>query len=163
MHSRILPSPAPLLSGRVYARFLLIALLIAAVVGVAGCGSRGPKNLLTGKVTLKGEPVNGSLAFIGPDSQEKVCPINPDSTYVIGDLPAGDYQVLVKPFGKAAGPAGAPTPVIPKDSAAMPGMPSGPSLGQGATPPAKYGKPGNGLTVKVTGSSKQTQDFPLEP
>jgi len=166
MHSRTLPSTAPPLSGRVHARFLLTTLLIAAIVGVAGCGGKGPANLLTGKCTLDGKPVNGELIFVGADGQQKSCPVNPDGTYVIGGLPAGDYQVLVKGMAKPAGMMGGPgarPPEIPKDAAAMPGMPSAAALGQGVDPPKKYASQGNGLTVKVTGASKQSQDFTLTP
>jgi len=163
MHSRILSSTAPPLSGRAHARFLLTALLIAAIVGVAGCGGKGPKNLLTGKVTLDGKAVNGELTFIGPDGTPRIAPVNPDGSYVIGDLPAGDYQVLVKAMAKPAGMIGAAPPIVPKDSSPMPGMPSGPTLGQGADPPKKYSTQGNGLTVKVTGASKQSHDITLTP
>jgi len=99
------------------------------------------------------------VTFVGPSGQQAIAPINPDGTYFLPDPPEGENQILVTGApGMAPKLPGVGTPT---GSPAMPGG-AAPEIKQGAAPPAKYGKPNNGLAFKVTGG-KQTFDIPLTP
>jgi len=152
MSSRQHPSfTGPLLGWARSCSFL--AFLLAVLVWGAGCGSKGPKNVVTGKVTLNGQPVAGTVTFTGGGGKEVNAPINPDGTYMIPDPPEGENQIVVKGFLGATGPLpGAEK--VPGGGLSTPGGALKPAE-MGANPPAKYGKPGNGLSFNVTGG-KQT-------
>jgi hypothetical protein len=133
-------------------------LLLAALLFVPGCGSKGPKNYVVGKVTVKGQPATGTIAFIGSDGKEVVSPIGPDGSYMIPDPPLGDAKIAVRGM---PGMISGPPPNTPKElTKDMPGNTSAPTMG--VPPPAKYANPTNGLTFKVTGG-KQTHDIDLTP
>jgi len=135
-------------------RLVALAALLAAV----GCTGTGTGNTLTGKVTLKGKAVAGSLTFIDPDGKElPPVPINPDGTYTAKNLPAGALTVLVKPL-----PGVATMRVTPPKNVVLPGnLPTGPAV-LGVAPPMRYATPAGRLQVQVTGGS-QTHDLPLGP
>jgi len=101
-----------------------LTLLIAAILA-AGCGEKQAANVVSGKVTLDGEPVSGTVVFIGADSKEASAPTNLEGAYKIENPPLGQCKVLVR------GMAGLTGTAPPKDA---------PSMGkQGAAPPPKYG------------------------
>ena len=81
--------------------FLLVVLFSAV-----GCGS-DPKNNVSGKVTFEDVPVAGTIAFIGADNQETSGFINPNGTYLVKDLPLGEFKVTIKGFPGM--PAGIPS------------------------------------------------------
>jgi hypothetical protein len=75
-----------------------------------------------------------------------------------GELMAG-LEDQARDFLAAAGAA----PVAPKGKVAMPAMANMPDIGpKGATPPARYSRPNNGLKFAVAEGS-QTFDIELEP
>jgi hypothetical protein len=126
-----------------------LVLLLAVTAGLGGCGPPNKVNdSVTGKVTLKGQPVAGEVIFVGSDRKEVGSPIGADGSYQIYNPPKGEVQILVKGF-----PGAAVEP--PKDAPPRPGA-------GGAAPPARYARPNNGLTMTVTGG-KQTHDVPLTP
>ena len=142
-------------------RTLGLALTALAIAMLAGCGSGGKdsKNQVTGKVTLDGKPVSGTVYFQFSDNKELTSPISPtDGTYQIIDAPSGQVKVSIKGGLGGAGPTSKPP--------AAKGAPEMPEMGGGAggvPPPAKYGSPTtSGLTFEVKGG-KQTYDIPLTP
>jgi hypothetical protein len=135
--------------------------LLAAILVVSGCGtSKGGNGKVSGKVTLGGKPVGGSVHFIGSDNKELSSPISgADGSYMIQGLPAGKAKIMIKGMAAAGGagaPGGAPVAEPPKD----PNM-KVPSMG--VDPPAKYASADtSGLTFDVDGKT-QTKDFELTP
>jgi hypothetical protein len=132
-----------------------LALCIVSLAAVSGCdGSKKAKNSVTGKVSLDGEPVAGSITFVSATNKEEVTPIKPDGTYLIENLPPGTYKVLVKSMlgGKLVAP--------PKDKGGAE-MPSMPGSSKGVDPPEKYASAtSSDLTFEVK-TGKQTYDIPL--
>jgi len=128
-----------------------LPVLLGAILGVFGCGSGegpAPTNAVTGKCTFNGNPVNGTVVFVGSDGKEVSTPVSPvNGSYTIVNPPTGDVKVAVR--GMAAS---LPPPPV-KD------MPAQQSLG--VAPPAKYADPNNGLTFKVD-KGRQTFDIPLK-
>jgi hypothetical protein len=139
-------------------RFFAIVLLASCFAITVGCGgsSKEPKNMVTGKVTLDGKPVAGTVFFQMPDNKEFTGLISLDGTYKIIDAPPGMAKVYIKGgLGGAATPQKSNTPEI-KGAAPI-------SAAGGAEPPTKYGSPStSGLTFEVKGG-KQTWDIPLTP
>jgi len=118
-----------------------------------GCSSSGKtaKVTVSGKVTLKGQPVQGEVIFIGPDNKEiKGVLHGTDGTYSIPNPPPGTYKVAVK--GLLGATPGGPQMTGP----GMEGMkpPTG--------PPARYASPDNGLKYEVTDAKTQTFDIELK-
>jgi hypothetical protein len=131
-------------------------LLLAAVLAGAGCGKKGPASTVSGKVTLNGKPVAGTVTFIGPDNREITAPINPDGTYTVANPPAGQVQVVVR---NLPGARPGMTPSIPRN-VSMPGNVTSASVG--LPPPMRYAWQNNGLAFSVTGG-KQQHDIILTP
>lgn len=84
---------------------------------VMGCGSkRNQGGVVSGKVTYKGQPVNGAtLRFYpvpgpGPDFS---IPAGQDGTFRSSGLPAGEYKIVVEPNQVPPG-GGREMPAIPK-------------------------------------------------
>jgi hypothetical protein len=128
------------------------------IVLAAGCGKKEPTSTVTGKVTLNGQPVAGTVAFVGPDNKQVTAPINPDGTYTVASPPTGQVRILVKSLPGAIPGA---KPIISADMArTMPVSTTAPATGQ--SPPARYAWPNNGLTFNVTGG-KQSHDITLVP
>jgi len=133
-----------------------LGLLVLALV--TGCpGTDSMKNSVSGKVTLDGKPVAGTVVFVGADGKEVgVSPIGPDGNYTIPNPATGPVKVLVKSMtaslgGGAIRPPGGPT------------MPDPAGTSQGVQPPAKYGaEKTTPLTFEVK-TGKQTYDIPLSP
>jgi len=132
-------------------------LLLATLVWVVGCGTRGPKNSVSGKVTLNGKAVGGSVLFVGPDGKDYPTSIDHTGTYTLVDPPSGECKVAVRGTGKSAMPA--------VESAGVGSMAPPPGVKQieeGVPPPSKYASPENGeLKFTVTGGN-QTYDIVLK-
>jgi len=129
------------------------------VVGTTGCGDgKGAKNSVSGKVTLNGENVGGTVTFVTVDTKKEfVSPIKQDGTYQIDNPPPGQVKVVVKGMGMGAT---VKPPPAGKDVAKMPEMPGS---AQGKEPPAKYAsEKTTPLTYEVK-TGKQTYDIPLTP
>jgi hypothetical protein len=126
--------------------------LVAAALLASGCGVR---STVSGKVTLGGQAVAGTVTFIGAEGKEFTAPINPDGTYTLTDTPAGAAQVVVKCFPGTAAPLAKRNPKLPQ----LPGTFTAPPA-PGVLPPARYAAPNNGLTLVVTGG-RQTFDIEL--
>jgi len=137
----------------------LLSLSVAVLAGVSGCkgGPKGPTDSVSGKVTLNGQVVAGTVVFVGADKQESTTPIGMDGTYKILSLTSGQYKILVKGSGLAPGGLKAP----PKGTG--PEMPSMPGSSSGVAPPAKYGSVATTpFSIDVTGGN-QTKDLELTP
>jgi len=146
--------PARLLCG------LSLALFIALLGGVSGCGNKGgAKVTVTGKVTLNGSPVAGQVTFHGPDGKDSLAvPTNSDGTYSMPDPPTGQCKVTVKPM---IGSSGLVKPPEVKDQK-MPDMPG--SAAAGVAPPPKYhNAQSTDLTYDVKATpATQTYDIQLQ-
>jgi hypothetical protein len=168
----------PLIHGVVNSRrtsFRLLTLFLAAVLVAVGCSGKGAKNSVTGKVTMNGQPVKGTVVFLGANS-EKQGGIEGDGTYYIQDPPLGEVTVLIKAYEKGAefggGGGSDKKPEIPqlkptKEKGVAPDTggrsPSLPEASGGVNPPAKYGKKDSSpLKITVKGSVKEKHDFTLE-
>jgi hypothetical protein len=74
-----------------------------ALVLVVGCGpKRDPQGTVTGKVTYKGQPVNGGTLKLykikGTAGDDILIPLSQEGTYSSADVPEGDYIVVVEPL-----------------------------------------------------------------
>jgi hypothetical protein len=141
---------------RLSASSCLLATVLLILGLASGCSEGGPANSVSGKVTLNGDPVTGTIVFVG-SGKEATSSIGLTGEYFISDPPLGDVSVLIKPNTSIPAPVGgAPGNA---DSAAMPGMPS---VKAAATPPAKYADASSGLKYTVA-AGKQKKDFELAP
>jgi hypothetical protein len=128
----------------------------AMCVFLAGCGKGASGDGgVSGKVTVGGSPVTGTITFIGSDSKEYSSPIGAGGNYQITNAPKGEYNVVVKGMG-----GGATNPALKGDASKTGDLAS--AGGGGTAPPAKYAKPDNGLKFEVTGA-KQEKNFDLTP
>jgi hypothetical protein len=130
------------------------------LVVAAGCGDSGPSNIVSGKVMLGADPVNGTIHFVGADGKEASSPIGPTGgTYSVVDPPTGEVTVLFKGGAIAAAPALQPAP----GAMTMPGGTATSKTGMtGVPPPAKYATAAGGIKYTVT-SGRQQKDFELTP
>jgi len=84
-------------------RILLVSIV---VLSLAGCGSKGGKSALSGKVTYKGQPVNGASLFLIPmsgEGKDAVIPVTQEGTFNVSGIPQGEYKVVVKPAETSSG------------------------------------------------------------
>ena len=124
------------------------ALVGAAVVLAAGCGSAEKPLDVTGRVTFKGEPVTeGSVQFIEDRTGRGAeVDLGPDGTYKASLFP-GDYKVVVTPPYMVDESQGIPNPYYKKVK----------------NIPAKYHSTDtSGLTAAVS-PDKATHDFNMTP
>jgi hypothetical protein len=100
-------------------------LLMAAACAIAGCnGSRN--NILTGKVTFRGQPVSyGSVIVLCEDGTLHTGNIQPNGTYSVTDLPAGPVKLAVI----------SPEPPDPQDQRPHPLPPGAPGAPPADLPP----------------------------
>lgn len=131
----------------------LLGLLVPVLIGCGGGSGTAPEpiavDVVSGKVTYKGEVVTGEIVFVGADKTESSAPIEADGSYQVTAPPKGDVQILVKAT------ASVPRPAISGKGGALKE-----SKGAGSTkPPAKYASLGNGLKFNVTGG---TQSFDID-
>jgi hypothetical protein len=78
--------------------------IVALSVGLlllAGCGPAGsPKGQVKGTITYKGQPVNGCALVLYPTAGEgssTLIPVNQEGAFQTGDVPAGEYKIVVQP------------------------------------------------------------------
>jgi hypothetical protein len=137
---------------------MLVRSLFAAAVfaTAAGCGapkSKEPDDVITGSVSLDGQPVNGTVMFFAVDGREYPGAISEDGKYKVLNAPKGDGRFLVK-SNLPSLPAGAPKP---KDAPPPPD-----NAGNGKQPPAKYAFAANAIKYSYAGG-KQNFDIELKP
>ena len=80
-------------------RQMRIPLLVIGIglIGIIGCGVDGSGNVVSGKVTLGGNPVEGgTITFSGKEKQQNMAPINTDGTYKIDKVATGPNQVTIQ-------------------------------------------------------------------
>ncbi len=133
-------------------KFLALpALVFSSLLFLAGCDSSsgGGKNGVSGKVTLDGKAVAGSVIFVGSDGKEVPVLIKTDGTYSV-DLPSGKYKVAVRSLGM---------PTIGTGKVAAAGTSAGDT---GAFAPVKYNAVDNGMSFDHAGG-KQTHNIELKP
>jgi hypothetical protein len=73
----------------------LVALLLT------GCGPKGKKTgVVTGKLTYKGQPVNGAALLLytasGGDTAVMTVPVSQEGEFRISDVAPGEYKVVVQ-------------------------------------------------------------------
>jgi len=129
-------------------RLLAIALLSIPLLGL-GCSNTKGKGELTGKVTLQGAGVDGTLVLIGTDKKEITGSIL-NGKYLVESPPKGEYDVVIRRNPGA------------KDPPKVKGAPGVVAAEAGVPPPEKYSKAGVIPKLNVTGG-KQSQDFELTP
>jgi hypothetical protein len=98
------------------------ALMIGVSVALTGCGPNyAARAVVKGQVTLDGKPLTyGIVTFRASDGRTGSATIDPKGIYTMNDAPIGDVAVLVS---------------VPKQTAAMKGMPGMPPAGTKAAPP----------------------------
>jgi hypothetical protein len=117
------------------------ALGVAVCLLLVSCAKKAPavRNNVAGSVKLGSAPLtSGMVTLHGPDGMTATGAVLPDGNYSIDDPPLGVCQVTVTP------PSGftSPNANAGDDSHAPPESRNSPI-------PAKYHKPGNGLSVDV--------------
>ena len=83
-----------------------ILLLSLAILPLMGCGSKRGQGVVSGKITYKGNPVNGAsllLIPVAPDGKESTIPVGQDGTFRTSGVPAGEYKVVVQPANVSSG------------------------------------------------------------
>lgn len=138
---------------------LLFAVLILPACGGKSGGLTGPTGTVTGKVTMKGQPVaNANIVFYGTRGDTAVGTLGADGTYSLRyqagfSVPVGDYRVAI-----TKGPApDAPVP-NPEDIMAKP-----PVAAVDKSIPDKYRDPGtSNLIAVVKEGSNSGVDFDLQ-
>jgi hypothetical protein len=148
-------------------RFVPAILLIGSFLIVSGCQSKGPKNIVEGKVSLKGGSVEGMVTFIGPDNKKASSPIGPDGKYQIAEPSLGENKITVESMGGALAAGGTKADMNPnlKGNKQVAGGGTGPKGGatMGNPPPPKYKDPDkSGLKFTVKGG-KEKYDIDLTP
>jgi len=145
-----------------FARRLSFLFLAGAVVWLAGCGGKGVKSNVKGKVLIDGKPAAGSIVFIDADGKKLSAPINgTDGSYNLLNPKKGLNKVAIEGGLSADVPGGKDIkPIVPetKEQKLTEGL-------TGGTPPHKlYGdvKTSN-LEVEVKGEKDQVFDIDLDP
>ena len=154
--------------------YWVFPLLVAAA---SGCTNPNTPAAVSGKITYNSSPVTGGTMTFQLAKEGPVYPhaINVDGTYSISDLPPGDYIITIetesinpdRPKQPIYGPpdgqkAAGPDPATPPTGTMPPGAASTAPVGTYLKIDPKYKDPKtSGLTVTVTGGSRQTKDLPL--
>jgi hypothetical protein len=80
----------------------IVTVSMAALL-LVGCGPKGPKlGVVKGTVTYKGQPVNGAALLLYPATDGQAAsftvPVTQEGEFRInpGDVPAGEYKVVVE-------------------------------------------------------------------
>lgn len=142
-------------------RAFCLVFLLASLSLVLGCGgeSGGPKNEVTGKVTLNDKVVAGTVVFVLANGKEAKCVIGPDGAYSITEIVPGQAKVYIEP------PAAGTGLVQMKDKAGkaqeMPKDGPG-TAGTGVAPPVKYRSAATSELAFEIKTGKQTYDIPLK-
>ncbi len=142
------------------AQRLRVAAGALALLSLIGCGGQAK---VTGKVTMKGTPLNGGQLLLTVNNQPQTTVIQPDGSYTFEKIPVGTYKVGVITVPPKPPPG--PAPKEMKMDASKMGGPAGavPDPGVKLMPiPAKYNDPEtSGLTLTVK-SGQHKQDIPLD-
>jgi len=147
----------------------LLALLLGILIVASGCNSKGGgvKDIVTGKVTYKGQNVAGNIYFVGSDGKEVGPGPIGGGLYTLPNPPRGECKVIIKPMpgmpagGGAGGQKHKPDGKAPGTKGGE--MPGGAApMDMGVEAPPKYSKlgPDNDLKATVTGG-KQEINFEL--
>jgi len=147
-------------SGRIMARLGLVLGLAFVLVTISGCPSNPVTTAVTGKVTLEGKPVAGTITFLGPENKSAMGPIM-DGKYTVSNPPVGKCKVTITGTGlpPPTGAVGVGKEIKDTDPSAKM-KDKMPPTGGGEAPPAKYTSPDNGLTYEVV-AGKNEKDFAL--
>ncbi len=146
----------------------LSAVVLLGLVAAAGC-SGTKQNFVTGKVTLDGKPVAGTVTFIGPNNKKVQSPIGRDGTYSVLNPEPGENKITVTgmpklgatdPMGGRGDPRAAD--MVKKQTEMMKANAPEDAVFEAEPPPEKYATPGNIPAFTVT-SGKQIYDIPLTP
>lgn len=142
-------------------------MILSACLLASGCGKSKKQGTVSGKITYADKPVTGGrISFHPAEGSAYPGEINPDGTYAVPAVPAGDMKITIETeYLRNAQPsyqlpAGAPPGMAEKMKSQMP------DVGKGNTPtytriPAKYANAKTTpLTMKVE-SGSQSKDFNL--
>jgi hypothetical protein len=143
-------------------------LLLAGFLGCLGCSrSAGERRLLTGRVTLNGQPVSGGTLRFYPAAarlREQAAyqvRIRPDGSYTAAGVPLGKMKVTVDTRIVQATAEALEQMTASAGKTRVPAPPFSPP-GAYVEVPAKYTNPKTtDLRVEVTGGEQQ-QDFALD-
>lgn len=147
--------------GSVAAHRVWVAVLAMTALVAAGCNKGDADNVVSGKVTLGGKPVEGEIVFVNADGKDFPSPIDgTDGSYSISNIPKGKMNVLVRSSTASLSSVGG-SATVPQGAGAMPGMEGGGPTG--VAPPRKYANPNKPLlTIEIEGGS-QEKDWALKP
>jgi hypothetical protein len=134
--------------------------ILPLVLVIAGCGGKSSQGILAGKVIYNGQAVNGGAIALHPAGEhEKVAkggkgeailiPLNQEGMFRSGDVPLGEYKVVVQPSkGTASQP---PKELAEKMKAEDKARWEAKQKPETIKIPEKYTKlgPGNDLTISV--------------
>lgn len=130
-----------------------LGLSLMALVFIAGCGDP-LANSVSGKVTLDGQAVSGTIRFVGANGNEVESLLGDDGSYTVVDPPKGEVQIAI------TAPPDMQGDILPDDAPDLPDMNEAAGTNQ-IPPPEKYSDPAkSNLTFTVT-TGKQTHDIPL--
>jgi hypothetical protein len=76
---------------------ILVGLLFVPVL--AGCGPKGRSGVVSGKITYKAQAVNDAALLLypaGSTAKPITIPVTSDGSFVISDLPPGQYSIVVQ-------------------------------------------------------------------
>jgi len=150
----------PLPVSRTFSARSLLAGVLVAFVAVVGCGPSGPSDVVTGKVSLNGQPVTGTVVFVAADGKTVEGVAGPDGNYMISNPPKGEVSIIVKAMPGMGGPG----PAMPKDMTGKDAMgKTAGGMGQAVAPPGKYASQNNGLSKFTVTGGKQTHNIDLAP
>jgi hypothetical protein len=137
--------------------------LLVLMVAISGCGKPGPKDVVSGRVTLGGQDVKGTIVFAGADGKEVAQPLS-GGKYSIANPPLGDVVVMVRGM---FGPPGTEKPQKadrPKvKGPASDKMLENTDVGGGVDPPGKYYKKESSPLKYTLKGGRETIDIELAP
>jgi hypothetical protein len=152
-----------------------IVILSIALLPLIGCG---PKRTLrggavSGKITYKGQPVNGALLRFypipGPDPEVPPIAVKQDGTFLASTIPPGDYKIVVEPSqGPPRGMGGGMPPMQGMDPAKAAEMKQKLTQVQGEMPaptipfPNKYKRLDTTDLKQTIVQGEQTMDLELK-
>jgi hypothetical protein len=145
----------------------IVTVALVAVL-LAGCGPKGKKTgVVTGKITYKGQPVNGAALLLytasGGDTPVMTVPVDQEGAFRISDVAPGEYKVVVQGTAGAQQAPPASLKNLPPDKAAE----AREKLKAMSTPPTikfpdKYKDP-HKTDLKVTVTDKtESKDLELQ-
>jgi hypothetical protein len=152
-----------------------IALAALTLAATAGCSPKKQKGVLSGKVTYKGQSLQGGILILHPTGEggsPYQIPLKGDGTFTVSDVPPGQYKVTVQvarrsnpvgSFNMGKVPAGSTLPpdMEEKMKKQLPAEASGGAAGP-TDLPAKYTDPNQTpLTMKVEVGDQAPQNFDL--